>query len=440
MSILPEAGIGTEEPLPPAGMLAAFWTRARNAAGEKVSYALADQVTYSFGNLVQMALISRHCTHWQFGIYILTQRTMDLLIQVCNAFFWSPYTFNLPHQKQRENAYTGSLVLEQMVCCVLAGLLLFGMSRWAATPARGEYYGVFAPLVLTGVVILFREFTRRIYFAQMRFRAAFWTEVATVGLQLAGMEVLIHMHRLNVETTLWVFALGGGVVSVYWWISEWRSLCFRVRESWADTLLNMRLGRGLAGGNLVFLVSAQCNPWLLGATSGPAAVGIYALCESVVNIPRVALNSLQNVMAPVIARAYANDGKPGLRWIVARYDRMLFLGSASFALLILVGGKYVTGLILLLFKRPVDYVTLALLAVNFVAFAATLTQSYGLTAVNRAGLTFYANLAGLAAQVIAAVLLVHTMGVRGAALALLVASVVVIAVRQVFYTREMRRA
>ena len=437
MTTLPEAGIGTEEALPPAGRLPVLLQRARSLVGEKLSYALADQVTYSFGNMMVMALISRYCTHWQFGVYILTQRAMDVLIQLCNVFFWSPYTFNLPSSEHREREYLGSIVAQQCVACVLGVLLLFGASRWASTPARGEYYGVFAPLVLTSAGMLFREFTRRHYFAVMRFKAAFWTEVATVGLQVGGVIWLRFTGRLNVENTLWACAIGAIIVSLYWVVTEWNSFRIRARDTWNDLKLNMRLGRWLAGGNMVFLVSSQCNPWVLGGVLGPWAVGAYAVCESMVNIPRVALNSLQNVMAPVVARAYNDGGKAALRKVVGRYDRMLLAFSVTVAVGLVIAGPQVSTLI---FKRPVNHLTLNLLALNFIAFAGTLAQSYGLTAIDRAGQTFYANVIGLAAQILALLWFVHRLQVPGAALAMLVGSAVVVLVRQIFYSREMREA
>ena len=58
-----------------------------------------------------------------------------------------------------------------------------------------------------------------------------------------------------------------------------------------------------------------------------------------------------------------------------------------------------------------------LLALNFVAYAATMAQSYGLTAIDKADYTFYANLIGLAAQIAVSILLVRMFHVPGAAAA-----------------------
>ncbi len=431
MSRLPESGIGEDGEAAPG-----LWAKARARVGKKMSYALADQVTYSFGNMVVAALFSRHAGAREFGMYILTQRSLDVLIQLCNVFSWGPYTFNLPQcEKERLRLYDGSMVAQQGLGCFLSVLLLWGASRWSSTPERGIYHGVFAPLVLTSVGILFREFTRRLYFAQMRFRVAFWTDVATVGLQVAGVEWLSVTHRLSVSAALHVLSAAAIVVSLYWIVSEWRTFGIRWSANVEDLRLNLKLGRWLFGGNMVFMVSSQCNPWVLSAMLGGASVGAYAVCESVVNIPRVALTSMQNIMAPMLARALADGGKPALRRMVARMDGLLLVGSVAFALVIAVAGPLLARLI---FKANADYALLVLLALNFIAFAATMAQGYALTALNKAGYAFYAYLAGLVVQVVACVWLVHVYRLPGAALAMLAGSLMVIVVRQFYYSQQMR--
>jgi O-antigen/teichoic acid export membrane protein len=437
MTLLPEAGIGEEIP---AGPVAGLWGRARALVGTRMGYALADQVAYSFGNMVVAALLSRHCAEREFGIYMLTQRALDLLIQMCNVFLWGPFIFNLPGTaKERQRFYLGSIFAQQLVCCGIGAVLLLGARTWASTPARGLYYGVFAPLVLTSAGIVFREFTRRMYFSEMRLKEAFWTDVATVGLQIAGVEWLYQTHRLDVTNTLWVLSIGAIAVSLWWLMREWRTFAVRLRDVGADLLLNMRLGRWFFGSNMVFMASSQFNPWVISAMLGGASVGAYAICEQVVNIPRVALVSMQNVMAPMLARAHADGGKPTLKKVVRRLDVILFSGSAAFAVGVFLFGPFAAKLIFKHFPENGRSV-LVLLALNLVAYASTMAQSYGLTAIDKAGYTFYAQAAGLAAQLAVSVWLVRWLQLPGAAAALLLASVVVLAVRQMYYSREMRRA
>jgi O-antigen/teichoic acid export membrane protein len=189
---------------------------------------------------------------------------------------------------------------------------------------------------------------------------------------------------------------------------------------------------------MVFMASSQFNPWLLSGVLGGASVGAYAICESIVNIPRVALTSMQNMMAPTMARAFAKGGKRELQKQVHHFDRLLFAGSTVFGIGIYFFGPWIATAI---YKKNVPdnaHMILLLLVYNFVAYAMTMAQSYGLTAIDKAGFTFYANLAGLMAQVGVSFWLVKAFHVPGAAGALLIGSVTVVAVRQFFYTRQIR--
>ena len=447
MSTLPAPGLsrGLNDSLePPRAIAGSRWVRLagqlRAGVSQRLGYALADQVVYSIGNMVVAALLSRHCRQREFGIYILTQRTMDVLIQLCNVFLWGPFTFNLPGTPpERRGLYQGSIFGLQALFCVVFSMALWCASHWASVPARGIYYGTFAPLVITGGGILFREFTRRMYFSHMRLKEAFWTDVATVVLQIAGVEWLYLTGRLDVAHTLVVLCFGAVAVSLWWIFREWGSFRVETAATWMDLKMNMHLGRWFLGSNMIFLASSQCNPWVLSALLGGSAVGAYAVCESVVNIPRVALTSMQNVMGPMIARARNEGGRVQLGAIVRKLDRNLLLGSLVFAVGILAVGPWVAQLI---FKSaPANArLLLAFLAINLVAYAAPLAQSYGLTALGRADTTFYANALGLLAQASVCFYFVRHLQVPGAAAAMLVGSVVVLGVRGLFFRREMAHA
>jgi len=227
-------------------------------------------------------------------------------------------------------------------------------------------------------------------------------------------------------------------VSLWWIACEWRRLAFGLAESLADLRRNMHLGRWFLGANMVFMASSQFNPWLLSGMLGGGSVGAYAICESIVNIPRVALTSMQNMMAPTLARAFASGGKRELRKQVHHFDRLLFAGSTLFGIGIYFFGPWVATAI---YKKNVPanaHIILLLLVYNFVAYAMTMAQSYGLTAMDKAGFTLYANLAGLIAQVGVSFWLVKAFHVPGAAAALLIGSVTVVAVRQFFYKRQIQ--
>jgi len=415
-----------------------WWAGARARAGSRLSYALADQVVYSFGNLVVAALLRRHRSEAEFGAYILTQRALDILFQLCNVFLWGPFCFQLPGTAAaRQTLYRGSIVGQQIVVCVLASAALWGLSVWAGSPAHVRYAQVFAPLVWTSLGILFREFTRRMYFAEMRFREAFWTETATVVLQIAGVEWLLYRGNLTVGSTLTVLSAGAIIVSLWWVVTEWRAFRITFATCVEDLRRNFGLGRWLFGTNMVFMLSVQCNPWVLSALSGMPAAGVYAQCEFPVNIPRVALVSMQNTMAPSMSRRLAEGGRRALNELVTRMDRFLLLGALLFVGIMWFAGPWIVQLI---FKsRPEGtHTIIMLLALNLLAMACTMARSYGLTTIHRADLTFYINVAAMAVQGALVVPLVHSFHVAGAALALLLGTTTAAILRAVVYSREIR--
>lgn len=410
----------------------------RRALQGPAAWALGDQVVYSFGNMVAAALLSRHCAAVVFGEYILTQRAMDVLIAVSNTFLWRPFTFRLPGTSSPEAAaYQGSVLGLQSVFCLVASLAL-GL-LFLCTGGGSGAHASFGALLLTGAGILFREFTRRMYFAHLRYRTAFWTDVATVGLQTAGLLWLALTGRLTLNLALAVLCGGAVLVSLWWLVAEWRTWRFGVRRAWKDLRDDLPLGRWLFGSNMLYLASAQCNPWVLSALLGGSAVGTYAIAESLVNIPRVALASMENTMGPGIARAYEADGVSGVSREVERLNRMLLLASVAFCGLVWISAPFGAQLI---YRRvpPGTRLLALLLGVNLVLYACRLPQSFGLTALRRAQATVHANGLGLLAQVALCALLIHRFEVPGAAVSLAMGSAVALIVREIFYRREMRRA
>lgn len=437
MSTLPLPDTGTDPVEVSLHVTSTAWRRARNLITGRIGYAFGDQLVYSFGNMVIAALVSRHSEARAFGVYILTQRGMDVFIQLSNVVLWAPFTFNLPSTPEDgRSRYRASMLLLQAFACVLFTLVLVFFTRWPHANGEGDLHATVLALSAASGGILFREFTRRMYFAEMRFREAFWTDVVTVGLQIGAVEWLYLAGRLSIPNTLNVLCAGATLVSLWWLLRDARRLRPDLLGTWHDLRRNLQLGRWFLGSNMVFMASSQCNPWVLGATLGGASVGAYAVCESVVNIPRVALTSMQNVMGPMIAEAQAKEGATGVRRTVRRLDRTLLLGSSIFGLLIWLAGPLTAQLI---FRRtPGDARSvLGLLSLNLVVYAGALAQSYGLTALGRADTTLYANALGLLVQIAICLGLVRSMGVFGAALALLVGNAVVLAARHWYYRREM---
>ena len=336
----------------------------------------------------------------------------------------------------RRARYQGSIVTLQVVFALCFTLLLYVAARWTAHSLRPDLYATFFPLVLASGALLFREFTRRLYFAHLRLREALATDVATVVLQIAGVAWLLRGRRLHVASGLYVLSCAAAVVSLWWLVREWSKWQVSAGDTLADFRRDLDLGRWFFGSNMVFLAGAQCNPWVLSAVLGGASVGTYAIAESLVNIPRVALTSLQNMMGPTLARAQVEGGKSQVALLVSRFNRKLLVVSLGSAIMVCSLGPTIARLIYHRAPRGTREIAFWL-ALNFVVYACTLAQSYALSAVGRASAVFYVNSAGLVVQAAVCLSLIHHYQISGAAIALLLGSVIVLLARQWVYAREM---
>jgi O-antigen/teichoic acid export membrane protein len=423
-------------PHPPAPNRPAWLRALRNG---RFTYALLDQGVVSFGNMIVAAAVSRHCPSVEFGIFILSLRSLDFINQTCSVLIWGPYTFNMPALPEpRRKYYLGSVLSHQLVGCALGAIALLILALLLHHHGD-QYRALFAPLAAPSIAIVFREFTRRMYFAHMSFRAAFFADAATVALQCLAILVLVNRHTLHTASAIWTLSLGCLPASLFWLYSRRKSIVFAWQDASDHFTLNLQLGRWFFGSNMALLVGQQANPWILSALRGASAVGDYAVCEAVVNIPRVALVSMQNTMGPSTARAFASGGKPALSQVVRRHGGIITAFTALITVFIVTAGPKVA--MLIYHRAPPDArIILVLLACNLLAYAAALGTSFGLSAMNQARLNFFAAIAGLIVQLTLAYLLVNRNGATGAAAALLCGSIVVLLVQTAFYAREMRRA
>ena len=144
---------------------------------------------------------------------------------------------------------------------------------------------------------------------------------------------------------------------------------------------------------------------------------------------------MQNVLPPMIAGAYREEGPQGVRNAVRRLDRVLIAGAFAMGVVVLIFGP---GAAHLLFKSvPGNARTLLLLlSLNLVAYAGTLAQSYGLAALGRADKSFYSSAVGFAVQVPACVYMVRHFEVAGAAASLLLGNLVLYLTRLCFYSKD----
>lgn len=375
---------------------------------------LTDQVAVSGTNFVTTVLLGRFCLQEELGLYALGFSLVLLLKGVANALVWMPYMLNSPHQEDgRLSQFTGSVTIHMALLCLLTALGL-GVAA-AVTAIRGghpELSGLFAVLAVAGSLMLFREYMRRIYLAQMRPGRALLLNVGMAGVQLAGLAIIVRGGVLSSHSAYWVIGVSCALLTAAWLITE-RT---RMKVCWhavvPDWRRNWKAGRWIFAGSMVRLVSTDIYPWLLAAFHGLPAVAVLAAARGVIVFANPLLLGIGNFAGPFAAHACADYGLRGLRqrvfWgtvviaaIMGTFCTVVFLWGAD-VMELLFGSRYAGQ------ARVVRA-----LALGQLAEAMCIPVGFGLLAAKRADYELIGAVVQLAAMVSAGLWLVWHFGPAG---------------------------
>jgi O-antigen/teichoic acid export membrane protein len=281
----------------------------------RAALTLTDQVAVSGTNFVTTVLLGRFCLQEELGLYALGFSLVLLLGGAANALVWMPYMFNSPHQRNgRRLRFTGSVTIHMALFCLLTAVGL-GVAA-ALTAIRGEHpelSGLFAVLAVAGSLMLFREYMRRVYLAQMRPGRALLLNVGMAGIQLAGLATVMRRGMLSSHSAYWVIGASCALLTAAWLVTE-RT---RMKVCWhavvPDWRRNWKTGRWIFAGSMVRLVSTDIYPWLLAAFHGLPAVAVLAAARGVIVFANPLLLGIGNFAGPFAAHACADHGLRGLR-------------------------------------------------------------------------------------------------------------------------------
>jgi O-antigen/teichoic acid export membrane protein len=204
------------------------------------------------------------------------------------------------------------------------------------------------------------------------------------------------------------------------------------RENWQFG--KWALASSLSGCGMGYLL-----PWIIALAVDARATGRLAACMTVVNLVGMFITGVSNFLTPMAATAFARGG-------VAALNRVLL--KIAFVYAATVGGFLVfvisTGDWLATFLYGSEFAgtqtVLALLAAQMLVNAAGITAGNGLWALDRARANFTADVCMAATTIACLAALVFPLGITGAALALIVGTIVGTAVRAWTYRLLARAA
>lgn len=377
-----------------------------------------DQGMRSASTFAAGLLLGRACARAEYGFYTLFFSILVSAAAFHAGLVGTPYVALSASKDERSRAaYLGSVVVFQAVLLLAAAFVLLALAlvEWVAdvTPVPAVLYVCFAMALVS---VLFRDFVRQLLLADLHVWNSLLLTVTVQTPMIVLLVVLYWTRVLGVGATFCTMAVCSAVPATLVLVRmrtrmrlERAVLAEHVRENW-------RLGRWLTARASVNLVAGPLYGWVLFASAGPAAVGLYGACM----MPALFLSPMCQALSafglPKASRA-ATRGLPQVRRVVVAIAAALAVplvlycvGVYAFSeplMRVLFAGKYVpvAGL-LVLFS-----VEMAILVISSAA-------DCGLTAIKHTEAGFIAEVLSAAITVVVGLPLVVLFGVWGVGLGL----------------------
>ena len=401
--------------------------------------ALADQVVVSGTTFATCILVGRACSPEQFGLFMLAFSFALILGGLMISLITAPYIVRRPHLEPRLlPRYDGDTLLYLVALCGLAALGLV-VASGAAAAGFGPAGTRPLTLMLAGAIVvqLFKEYARQMCFARMRMASALAIDGIVGGLQLGGLLWLAATGRLTPSSAFAAIALACGLASLGWWFQNRRTFHVCPRRAVRQFPPHWQLARFAFASGTLHAVTVNLYPWIVAWAGGTGAAGVWAACFAIAALIAPPVTGAHNYLAPRLADAYAQGGRPVLRRLAIRSSGAFWAMALPYAgFLSLFGGLAVV------FCYGPQYAghgqLVAVVGAALVAGAAGFSFGRALFSLNRADLDLAANVVALLILLIAGTTLAWHWGPLGAAYGMLITNTVTSLIKAAMFLRLVR--
>ena len=410
---------------------------------------LVDQAVISATNMCTSIVIGRTCAKAELGLYASGLSLILLVTAVQSALIAVPYTISSPGIAPAEHAvYKGSTLLQQ-AALALVSMTLFALAGWFALGGRApNLQPALRPVLLTlaavAGLICFRDFARRVSYAELHFGFALVIDGMLAVAQLAAIGLLAWKHQLNASRALFSVGLASALAGALWLAVNWKTIHFSLSHATAGFRVNWRLGRWLFASSVLWSLSIDQYPWLLTTLRAPAEAAVWASCYGVMAFLNPVVLALNNDAAPRVANDFAAHGLAGLTRSVRRSALVAAVMTLPILLaLVLFGAR----LVKLMYGAKFGSTGLGnsglivdLLAAGLWMYAIGLAFPYGMLTLQRPEIDFAINGACIASFLAVGLWLVRGHGVVGAACSFLLVQAVALGLRVLGFRRVVHQA
>ncbi len=400
---------------------------------------MIDQALISATNMCTSIVIGRTCAKAQLGLYASGLSLILLVTAIQGALVTVPYTISSPQITAGQHAlYKGSTILQQMTLVSLGMLIFLGISQFGSGRSTGDVRVVLLTLALVSGIICFRDFARRVSYAELHFGFALVLDGILAVVQLLSIGILAWKHELTGARALLAVGLAASSASLTWLVVNWKTITFSVEHAMAGLRVNWALGRWLFASSVLWSICIDQYPWMITSLRAPVEAATWASAYGVMAFLNPIVLALNNDAGPRVSHDYALYGLPGLTRSVYRSAAIAGVVSSPILLaLVLFGSKLVR---LMYGPKFSGFGTIVdLLAVGLWFYAISLSFPYGMLALKRANIDFSINVACICSFLAFGIPLIRKEGVFGAACSFLMVQSVALLLRVIAFRRIVAR-
>jgi O-antigen/teichoic acid export membrane protein len=378
-------------------------------------------------------MIGRMCPKAQLGLYASGLSLILLVTAIQTALVTVPYTISTTQIPKKEHSlYKGSTIMQQMTLVSLSMVVFCCIGLFGSGRAKGDLHNILLTTSLVSGIICFRDFARRVSYAELHFSFALVLDGMLSLMQLILIGVLTWKHELTAGRALLAVGLASLSASLMWLMVNWKTISFSFNHAVRSLHVNWVLGRWLLASCVMWSLSIDQYPWLITALRAPSEAAIWASAWGVMAFLNPIIMALNNDAAPRASNDYVIHGVEGLSHQIVRSAVIAGVITLPVLITLLISGARLVVLMYgAKFVGAGPIIDLLSLGAWFAAIS--LIFPYGMLALKRAEVDFAINLACIASFLAVGIWLIRVHGVLGAACSYLMVQTVALILRVVAF-------
>ncbi len=372
-------------------------------------------------NFLTLLIVQHACGATQLGLFSLGFSVLILVGIMQEALICTPFTvFSNRMREQRRQTYLGSslVLLVGLTLLMVAFVGLTGVTMLAFQGDPSVAFVVLS-LILALPFWLFRDFARRIAFAELNLFSAAKVSITAGLLQVTFVGAIAYVGLLNARTAFWAAAVGCFCGGAVWCFLYRKKIRLRLKSSLWALKKNWILGRWVVGGQVASMAAMYLIPWLLVAQSDLRSVGVFTACESILRLANPVILAISNLLTPHAAIAFSSGGTTQVKSVVKRTTILLSIVMTIFCLAVFWGGRQLLGIFFGEEFQAYHLTLIALTAGHTIAMLAMPAEK-GLLVFEKQQLNMFTQIVCVVVSLVSSFFLIAHMGVLGGALGYLV--------------------